>query len=156
LLIEGAEKPHAPYIGTLMRICWQWVREEIYAGLVASGYEHLNRAHVTVFRYPTPDGMRPSQLAERLQITKQSVNDLLRELEDMGYLTREAESTDKRARIVRLTPSGRLLEQAAQREMRMAEERMAAMIGEERFAELRRTVVDLAEALVGREVSKIA
>lgn len=139
-----------------MRICWQWVREEIYAGLVASGYETLNRAHVTVFRYPTPDGMRPSQLAERLQITKQSVNDLLRELEDMGYLTREAESTDKRARIVRLTPSGRLLEQAAQREMRMAEERMAAMIGEERFAELRRTVVDLAEALVGREVSKIA
>jgi DNA-binding MarR family transcriptional regulator len=156
LLIEEAETPHAPYIGTLMRICWQWVREEIYAGLVASGYEHLNRAHVTVFRYPTPDGMRPSQLAERLQITKQSVNDLLRELEDMGYLTREAESTDKRARIVRLTPSGRLLEQAAQREMRMAEERMAAMIGEERFAELRRTVVDLAEALVGREVSKIA
>ena len=74
----------------------------------------------------------------------------------MGYLTREAESTDKRARIVRLTPSGRLLEQAAQREMRMAEERMAAMIGEERFAELRRAVVDLAEALVGREVSKIA
>jgi DNA-binding MarR family transcriptional regulator len=138
-----------------MRICWQWVREEIHAGLVASGYEDLNRAHVTVFRYPTPDGMRPSELAERLQITKQSVNDLLRDLEDMGYLTREAESTDKRARIVRLTPSGRLLEQAAQREMRLAEERMAATIGEERFAELRRTVVDLAEALVGPEVSKL-
>src|SRR5580698_9109021 len=136
-----------------MRICWQWVREEIYAGLVASGYEHLNRAHVTVFRYPTPDGMRPSQLAERLQITKQSVNDLLRELEDMGYLTREAESTDKRARIVRLTPAGRLLEQAHRRELRMAEERIAKTIGEERFAELRRTMEELAAALAGLEVS---
>jgi DNA-binding MarR family transcriptional regulator len=153
LVIDGAERPYAPFVGTLMRVCWQWVRDEIYAGLVASGYDNLNRAHIAVFRYPTPDGMRPSQLAERLQITKQSVNDLLRDLEDMGYLTREAESSDKRARIVRLTPAGRLLEQAHRRELKLAEERIAKTIGEERFAELRRTMEELAGALVGLEVS---
>jgi len=48
--------------------------------------------------------MTGTLLADQLQITKQSVNDLLRHLEQHGYITRQHDPTDGRARIVRLTP----------------------------------------------------
>jgi hypothetical protein len=69
------------YLGSLSRLVWQWVRQEISAAVLAAGYDDLNPAHVAVFRNPTIDGRRPSELAEEMQITRQSVNELLGHLE---------------------------------------------------------------------------
>ena len=154
--MEESAATGGPYIGTLLRICWQWVREELYNGLIASGYDGLSRAQVTVFRFPTPEGLRPSELAERLQITKQSVNDLLRDLEALGYLTREVTPDDGRARVVRLTAKGRRLERAVYRETQLAELRMAKILGSERFDEFRRLTVEAVEALTGQDVSSVS
>ena len=60
-------------------------------------------------------------LADQLQITKQSVNDLLRHLEQHGYITRQHDPTDGRARIVRLTAKGRRLDTTVGYEARSAE-----------------------------------
>src|SRR3974390_3824579 len=80
------------YIGAMTRVVWQWVRDEMYLGVVAAGYDDLNAAHVGLWRYPGLDGLRPSQLADRLGITKQSVNDLLGHMEQHGYLRRVPDS----------------------------------------------------------------
>jgi DNA-binding MarR family transcriptional regulator len=56
------------------------------------------------------DGLRPIELAERLRITKQSVNDLLGHLEQHGYLIREPDPADRRARVLRLTAKGQHFE----------------------------------------------
>jgi hypothetical protein len=58
----------------------RWIIDQIYEHVVAAGFDDLGRAHVGLFRYPTAEGLRPSELAERLQVSKQSVNDLLRDL----------------------------------------------------------------------------
>ncbi len=76
----------------MLRVVWQWVRDQLYEGVVAAGYEDLNPAHVGLWRYPGLDGLRPSQLADRVGITKQSVNDLLGHLERHGYLLRVPDS----------------------------------------------------------------
>ena len=99
----------SPYVGALLRVVWQWVRDQMYAGVVAAGYDDLNAAHVGLWRYPGLDGLRPSQLADQGGITKQSVNDLLGHLEQHGYLVREPDSADGRARVIRLTSKGRRL-----------------------------------------------
>src|SRR4051812_14011081 len=92
-----------PYVGARLRVVWQWVRDQLYASVVAAGYDDLNAAHVELWRYPGLEGQRPSQLADRVGITKQSVNDLLGHLERQGYLSRAPDSTDGRARVIRLT-----------------------------------------------------
>ncbi len=74
------------YVGAMLRVVWQWVRDQMYAGIVAAGYDDLSAAHVGLWRYPGLDGLRPSQLADLAGITKQSVNDLLGHLERHGYL----------------------------------------------------------------------
>ena len=45
--------------------------------------------------------MRPSDLAAATQISKQAVNDLLGELERLGYLVRRVDPSDERARLIR-------------------------------------------------------
>jgi len=58
------------------------------------------------FRHPTLDGMRPTALADEMQISKQAVNDLLGDLERRGYIRRDVDPGDKRSRLIRLTAKG--------------------------------------------------
>ena len=125
-----------PYIGALMSAGWQWVRGQVFDGVRAAGYDDLNPAHVALFRYPTLGGLRPIEIAEQMQITKQSVHDLLTHMEQRGYLVREPDPTDRRARVVRLTERGTRLELEVRAQAAGAEEKVAAMLGEPRFAQL--------------------
>jgi DNA-binding MarR family transcriptional regulator len=125
------------YVGAMLRIVWQSVRDQIYAGVLDAGYDDLNPAHVALFRHPSLDGLRPTELAAQLHITKQSVNDLLGHLEACGYVLREADPADGRARVVRLTPEGRRLETTINTAARQAEQRLADMLGARPFDQLR-------------------
>jgi DNA-binding MarR family transcriptional regulator len=127
----------------MMRLAWQRVWREIFSGVAAAGYDDVNPAHVALFGYPGLDRQRPSELAERLQITRQSVNDLLGHLEHHGYITREPDPADGRARVVRLTARGRQLQETIHGQARVAEQRIAETLGASRFAQLQRALEDL-------------
>jgi len=137
----------SPYIGAMLRVAWQWVRDQMYAGVVAAGYDDLNAAHLGLWRYPGLDGLRPSQLADQRGITKQSVNDLLGHLERHGYLVRVPDSADGRARVIRLTAKGRRLEQTIYAEAGAAQLRIAEILGPRRFAQLHDSLELLTERL---------
>ncbi len=143
------ERPNerSPYVGAMLRVVWQWVRDRLYEGVAAAGFDDLNAAHVGLWRYPGLDGLRPSQLADRVGITKQSVNDLLGHLEQHGYLLRVPDSADGRARVIRLTAKGRRLEQTIYAEAGAAQLRIAEILGPQRFAHLRSSLELLTEQL---------
>ena len=141
----GAEPSR--YIGAMMRVAWQWVRDQMYAGVVAGGYDDLTAAHVGLWRHPGLDGLRPSELADRVGITKQSVNDLLGHLERHGYMGRVPDPTDGRARVIRLTPKGRQLEQTIYSEAQAAQLRIAEILGPRRFHQLHNSLELLTELL---------
>jgi DNA-binding MarR family transcriptional regulator len=127
-----------------MRVGWQWVRDQIFAGVVAAGYDDVNPAHIGLMRYPSLDGWRPSALADELQITKQSVNDLLGHLEQRGYLVRQPDPADGRARVVRLTAKGQRLEKTVNLQAQAAEAQIAEMLGPRRFGQMRNALQQLA------------
>ena len=137
------------YVGAMLRVVWQWVRDQMYAGVVAAGYDDLSAAHVGLWRYPGLDGLRPSQLADLAGITKQSVNDLLGHLERHGYLGRVTDPVDGRARVIRLTSKGRRLEQTIYAEAGAAEMRIAEILGPRRFAQLHGSLELLAQRFTG-------
>ncbi len=147
---DSLERPNderSPYVGAMLRVVWQWVRDQLYEGVVAAGFDDLNAAHVGLWRYPGLDGLRPSQLADRVGITKQSVNDLLGHLEQQGYLLRVPGLADGRARVIRLTTKGRRLEQTIYDEAGAAELRIAEILGPQRFAHLHSSLELLTEQL---------
>lgn len=130
-------------MGAMMRYAWQSVWRQIFSGVVTAGFEDVNRAHVGLFRFPGLDGQRPSELADQLQISKQSVNDLLGHLEARGYLAREPDPADGRGRIVRLTPKGWQLQETTHRLARAAEQHIADTLGPSRYKQLQHALEDL-------------
>jgi DNA-binding MarR family transcriptional regulator len=77
---------------------------------VAAGHDRLSPAHMYVFQTPGPDGVRPTELARRTNMTKQAMNHLLAGLERDGYLRREPSAGDRRAAVIRLTERGHEVE----------------------------------------------
>jgi DNA-binding MarR family transcriptional regulator len=138
-----SSKEFPPAIGALLRLAWQAVRERIYSGVLEAGYTDLSRAHVLLFRWPTIDGLRPSELAARNQLSRQAINDLLSDLEKRGYLERTVDPTDGRARIVRLTERGWDLTQVISDMSFATESEWAQVIGERRYGEFRDTLYEL-------------
>lgn len=139
--------PVNPFIGSLCRVVWQWVRGEIHAAVIAAGYDDLNPAHVALFRNPGPDGMRPGELADDMQITKQSVNELLGYLERRGYAVREPDPTDSRSRRIRLTETGLGLQSVVWAAAETAERKATAVIGGDRMRDLRDSLTDIVTQL---------
>ena len=92
---------------------------------------------------PGPQGRRPSDLAAHTGMSRQAVNYLLRQLEDLGYLARRDDKDDRRARRIELTERGGALVPAARRIVRDIEQEWARELGPDDFEQLR----DLLERL---------
>jgi DNA-binding MarR family transcriptional regulator len=147
IAVDHPSGERSPYVGAMLRVVWQWVRDQMYAGVVAAGYDDLNAAHVELWRYPGLEGQRPTQLADQAGITKQSVNELLGHLERHGYLARVPDSADGRARVIRLTSKGRRLGETIYAEAGAAQLRIAEILGPRRFAQLHSSLEQLTEIL---------
>jgi hypothetical protein len=57
-------------------------------------------------QYPSPEAVSPLILAQSAGMSKQAMNAFLESLEALGYLVREADPTNGRAQVVRLTKRG--------------------------------------------------
>jgi DNA-binding MarR family transcriptional regulator len=130
-------------LGALLRFALHEVRARIFAAVADAGFDDVRPVHVTLFRWPGPEGRRPTEIAADAQISKQAVNDRLRDLERLGYLECHSDPTDDRARIVRLTARGRALHRVAIDVQVALEAEWAQQVGEERFAQMRATLRDM-------------
>lgn len=140
-----ASRPSAgPWIGALLRLAWLGVRDHIEEAVEAAHFPGVTRAHVALFGHPTLDGMRPIELADRMGLSKQSVNGLLGDLEQQGYIRREVDPEDGRGRLVRLTDRGAELEDTVRRAARDAERHLEKTLGRDRFRELKAALIEAA------------
>jgi DNA-binding MarR family transcriptional regulator len=81
----------APYVGALLRMANNVSRQRSLRVLQERAFDDLNQALLSGFQWPPPEGVRPIDLAEGANMTRQSANYLIRELERLGYMERRAE-----------------------------------------------------------------
>jgi DNA-binding MarR family transcriptional regulator len=96
-----------------------------------------------VFQYPGPENQRPLQLATQTRMTKQALNYLLGQLEQLGYLTREPDNDDQRAKRIRLTPKGHAAIKAIREIVQDVETEWEQQLGPRNFAQLRNLLTQL-------------
>jgi DNA-binding MarR family transcriptional regulator len=96
-----------------------------------------------VFQYPGPENQRPLQLATQTRMTKQALNYLLGQLEQLGYLTREPDNDDQRAKRIRLTPKGHAAIKAIREIVQDVETEWEQQLGPRKFAQLRDLLTQL-------------
>jgi DNA-binding MarR family transcriptional regulator len=130
-----------------MRVVWLWVWELNVEAAVAAGYDDVTPAHISLFRYPGLDGHRLTDIARRMQITKQSVHELIGHLERLGYLVREPDPTNRRARLVHLTAKGHGLQEVIRRQAQASERQIADILGDVRFAHLNQALEVLVDTI---------
>jgi DNA-binding MarR family transcriptional regulator len=108
----------------------------IWRALAERGYPDIRPSHSAVLANLGLGAVRVTELAERAQVTQQAMGKMLKELERMGYVTRNVDSGDKRAREIRLTERG--IELAADSVAAVAEVRdyYSEKIGEQELQEL--------------------
>ena len=81
----------------------------IWHGLVVRGYSDIRPSHNAVFAHLGMGAVRVTELAKRAQVTQQAMGKMLKELERMGYVARDIDGVDKRAKEIRLTKRGTAL-----------------------------------------------
>jgi DNA-binding MarR family transcriptional regulator len=82
-------------------------------------------------------------------VTQQAASKAVVDLERRGYVRREADPDDGRARRVALTDRGEAAIDAGRRHRAAVEAELADRLGPRRVEEARRTLVDALEALGG-------
>ncbi|WP_119268551.1 MarR family winged helix-turn-helix transcriptional regulator [Taklimakanibacter deserti] len=127
-----------PLIGALLRVPAQAIHRKLINDLKAAGFEDLSLPHMAVLQYPGPDGVRPGILAERAGMSKQAMNQLLKTLEGLGYVTRSTVPDERGARIVRFTKRGRAAFRKMVDILADIEREWSRELGPKRFAELKR------------------
>src|SRR5829696_7638405 len=132
-----------PLIGALLRMPWETVQRHMLERLHERGFDDFDAAYLTVFQYPGPQGVRPSELAARLRISKQALNYLLGELERLGYLERRADPDDLRSKRIALTPRGIAAVGVIREAVGEVETAWAEQLGAARFDELRNLLLEL-------------
>lgn len=132
-----------PYVGALLRLAWQSVRERILVSLNGRGFGDINQTHLSVFQYPPPDGVRASDLAHRAPMTKQAMNYLLLQLETLGYIERRAGPNGRR-RLVYLTARGWQVTETIWATLRQLQGEWAQSLGLQRFDQFLATLKELA------------
>jgi DNA-binding MarR family transcriptional regulator len=126
------KKAGPPFFGALLRVTWQHVRDRMYRSIHDAGFTDFQEAHFAVFSYPLPDGVRPSELARQKRMSRQAINYLIVQLEELGYVERRA-LKDSDRRLIYLSARGRQVAATIFACLRKLHAEWAEEIGEERF-----------------------
>ena len=136
-----------PDITSLMENAYAALVAEVHRRLDAAGFRDIRPAHGKVFETIGQDGNRITDMAERAQITKGAMVELVDHLQRRGYLERVPDPSDGRAKIVRLTPRGWEAVRVASAALEDAERRWAAHLGDRNMRTLRRALRSLPAVL---------
>ncbi|MFD5828510.1 MarR family winged helix-turn-helix transcriptional regulator [Lentzea sp. NPDC060358] len=130
-------------VGVLSAHLLSVFQKELFTRLAAAGHEQLRPRHGAVLAHLGPDGSRASELSERSGQHKQVIGTLIDELEHLGYVTRQPDPADRRAKLVVPTAAGRDQMVQARRIVADIEDGFARRVGPERFAEFKAVFAEI-------------
>ena len=132
-------------LGLLLFIPYRALENRVFTALAAAGFDDFTTAQARIFQRIGPNGTRLTELAQAAQVTKQTTGFLVDQLERAGYVERVEDPADGRARLVRITPRGARTIPIGAAEIAVVEAEWAEHLGQQRMAQLRKTLSALRE-----------
>jgi DNA-binding MarR family transcriptional regulator len=80
--------------------------DELHAELARRGHPDMRPAHGFALQAIGPCGATASEAGRRLGISKQAAGKTIDRLEELGYVQKDGDDTDRRRKLVRITPRG--------------------------------------------------
>ncbi|WP_207946602.1 MarR family transcriptional regulator [Actinomadura sp. 7K507] len=140
-----------PDLGMLAGQLMRALQEELFQRLAEQGHPDVRPRHGTVLAFLEPAGVRATELSARSGQHKQIVGTIVDELVALGYVRREPDPADRRAK--RIVPTEQGLDEVAKARAILAgiEERHRRTMGEERFDAFKDALQEIARDQRARE-----
>jgi DNA-binding MarR family transcriptional regulator len=133
----GAVSPPPVPLARLFAIGYQVLVDGLHARLGERGYTDVRPTFGFVLLAARDGGIRGADIAALLGVTKQAASKLVDAMEAAGYVAREPDVRDERAKRVVLTPRGTALLSDVERIYAGLEAGWAAVLGEDGVDALR-------------------
>jgi DNA-binding MarR family transcriptional regulator len=132
-----ARSPQTVNTVSLLGRAYSLLGFQIVDGVVGAGFPQ-KPAHSAVFAQIVPEGSRLTDLARGANMSPQAMGELVDELEQLEYVVRHPDPTDRRAKLIVLTPKGRDCIAAGMATIDGIEQQLTELLGERGHRELRR------------------
>jgi DNA-binding MarR family transcriptional regulator len=139
-----------PNVSVLMEGPYKAIDRPIFILLAERGHPLIRPAHSKVFEVIKGTGSRVTDMADAAAMTKQAMQYLVDDLEQLGYAERIPDPDDRRAKLIRLTPRGRECVLIARESMAATEAAWAKRLGAGKMEQLRALLAEL-NAVIGQD-----
>ena len=130
---------------TLLRTAYNAMSAAIYRHVAQAAGAGLRPAHGNALEMlALQDGQRLTDIAAQAGMTTQSMGELVDDLVTKGYLRRQEDPADRRAKRIYLTGKGRQAADAGHAATRTAEQQLQAALGPLQYQQLRRNLAAIA------------
>ncbi len=142
--MSARQEPHPHRFNTIAMLgqAYSLLGFRIVDGVVGSGHP-IKPSHSAVFTQIEPGGSRLTTLAAGANITPQSMGVIVDELEELGYVERRPDPSDRRAKLITLTARGREAVAAGEATITGLEEDLVAILGTRGVQQLRRLLTKI-------------
>ncbi len=152
---DGSQLPaNAIRLNILLPLVNKYCFQALIANLGERGFAGLRPNFSYVMSLIIPDGGRIQHIATVVGVSKQAIAAIATELEELGYIARQSDPQDKRQVILRLSEKGQRLIDASDSSIAELENTLNAVIGNQRFTELQRTLDTLFRQVANQEGSQ--
>lgn len=131
-------------IGNLFKQASRDFNDRALLKLRERGYQELTLFHTALISNLDIEGTRISTLADRANMSKQAMGQIVNDLETRGYISRSTDPDDKRAYIIQFTDKGWQFLQDAYAVKNEIEAEYSAMLGKAGME----TLMDLLNRLI--------
>ena len=159
--IEQSTSQNVPDTSILNQLLLEFggdYQRRIIEGVHRCGHSLIRPAHCSVFANLGMGAVRVTELAERAHVTQQAMGKMLKELERIGYVVRDIDGIDRRAKKIRPTERGNVLMEDIKTVTREAWLYYVARIDENTLIALENQLADCVRKLNGspRAVDTVA
>lgn len=130
---------------SLISLAHMMVSRQVSEGVARAGHP-IRPSHSAVFGQLDEHGVRVTELARGANMTPQAMSELIDELERLGYVVREPDPSDRRAKLIMLTPLGREASRVGRATVASLERRIVEILGVRGHEQLRRMLLALLKA----------
>ena len=137
------------HFAQLMDHAWRAFRELlgelVRPAVAAASGTTLRPSQVRLLSLTPATGMRVTDLAARVGMTKQALGEFVATLQDGGLVEVAVDERDRRVRLVRLTPAGRRLRERVEAAIADTERHWRDQVGEARWATFREVLAEIGD-----------
>ena len=146
-LNSSTQRVGSDNLGVLLREPYRIASARLHDRFAERGHPEVRAPHGNVLQFLDAEGTRVTVLAERAQVTKQSMAELVAHLERHGYVERVPDPADRRAKLVRATARGEEVYAIAREFVADTEAEWTAELGEKKIRTLRKLLKELNDIL---------